>query len=252
MFKASVVSYLNTKPLFYGLQQSGMLGEIDLSLDIPSQTAAKLLAGSIDFGLVPVAIIPQLGDYEIITDYCIGTEGVVKTVGLYSQCPMEELETIYLDYHSRTSVQLLQLLAREYWQISPEFVPAKQGYIQKIGGKTGGLIIGDRAIEWRKVFKYEYDLGEQWRQFTGLPFVFAAWVSVRKLPTSFIKKLNTAFELGVNSIATVAQQYKNAFDKQFDIEGYLSDNINYHLNEDKREALHIFLTYLRAKEAAVF
>ena len=78
--KISAVSYLNTKPFLYGLFQSGMEDSIDLSLDIPSECARKLVAGEVDLGLIPVAVIPQLKTPHIISDYCIGTEGAVKTV----------------------------------------------------------------------------------------------------------------------------------------------------------------------------
>ena len=99
MIKVAAVSYLNTKPLLYGLIKSGLQDEIDLQLNIPSECASKLVAGEVDMGLVPVAIIPEIKGARIISDFCIGTVGTVKTVCIFSQCPIEEIEHLYLDYH---------------------------------------------------------------------------------------------------------------------------------------------------------
>src|ERR1039458_6553628 len=101
--KISVVSYLNSKPFIYGLQHSTFLNEIDLQLDIPSVCAQKLIDGQVDIGLIPVAALPQLKDPYIITDYCIGAEGKVASVMLYSNVPLHEITAILLDYQSKTS-----------------------------------------------------------------------------------------------------------------------------------------------------
>ena len=112
--KITAVSYLNTKPLLFGLVTSGMANSIDLELDIPSECARKLVAGEVDLGLVPVAVIPEIPGAKIITDYCIGSVGEVATVGIFADCPIEKLTHIYLDFHSRTSVLLAQILMREH------------------------------------------------------------------------------------------------------------------------------------------
>ena len=101
--KITAVSYLNTKPLLYGLLKSNLAQSVDLQLNIPSVCAQKLLNGEADLGLVPVAILPELQQPQIISDYCIGTVGAVKTVAIYSHVPIEKVESLYLDYHSRTS-----------------------------------------------------------------------------------------------------------------------------------------------------
>ncbi|NQX96939.1 MAG: hypothetical protein HRT73_03545 [Flavobacteriales bacterium] len=95
--KVSAVSYLNTLPFIYGINNSEVMEGIDLSLDIPSDCAKKLLSGEVDLGLVPIAILPQLKEYHIISDYCIGAEGKVDSVALYSDVPLNEIEYIYLD-----------------------------------------------------------------------------------------------------------------------------------------------------------
>ncbi len=142
----SAVSYLNTKPFLYGIYQHGLEQSININLDIPSLCAQKLADGRANLGLIPVAAISQVPNAQIITDYCIGTEGAVKTVCLYSCVPIEQVEALYLDYHSRTSAALTQYLLANYWKVTPKILPAKAGFEQKIQGKTAALIIGDRTI----------------------------------------------------------------------------------------------------------
>ena len=107
MIKVSCVSYLNSQPFIYGLKNNSIINEIELSLDVPSVCAEKILSGKADIGLIPVAVIPQLKESHIISDYCIGADGKVETVLLLSDVPLEKIKSILLDYQSRTSVLLL-------------------------------------------------------------------------------------------------------------------------------------------------
>ena len=117
--KISAITYLNTKPFLFGLQHSSILDAVELSLDVPSVCADKLKAGTVDIGIIPVSEISSIPGANIVTDYCISCSGKVRTVVLVSMVPIEEIETIVLDYQSRTSVQLVRILARDYWKISP-------------------------------------------------------------------------------------------------------------------------------------
>src|SRR5690242_3308024 len=155
--------------------------EADLLIDYPSKIASMLLEDKIDVGLVPVAIIPEMKEYHIISDYCIGSVGKVASVCLFSDVLLDKIETILLDYQSRTSVALLKVLTREYWKLNVVFKNTSGNYQSKISGTTAGLVIGDRALQQRKISPFIYDLGEEWKRFTGFPFVFAAWISNKKL-----------------------------------------------------------------------
>jgi len=243
--KVSAVSYLNTLPFLYGIKNSEVEKEIDLSLDIPSDCAKKLLSGEVDLGLVPVAILPQLKEYYIISDYCIGAEGEVDSVALYSDVPLNEIENILLDYHSKTSVNLVQVLAKKYWDISPNWINTTEGFEYEIEGKTAGVIIGDRTFNLSKVYKCKYDLAEEWRKFTGLPFVFACWVSNKELPVSFITQFNKALEQGVNNIGEVVKGYNEASISKENLLTYLTNNISYSLDENKRKAIDKFLGLIK-------
>lgn len=244
--KATAVSYLNTKPLLFGLVQSGMDEEMDLQLDIPAECARKLAAGEVDLGLVPVAVIPELPQAYIVSDYCIGTVGAVETVCIYSQRPIEELKAVYLDFHSRTSVELAQILLEEYWHLQPVYLPSTEGYIDKIEGNIGGLVIGDRTIGLEKRFPYVYDLGEMWMKHTGLPFVFAAWVSTKPLATDFITRFNYALQIGVEHIPQLMYLLPSPH-PDFDLEKYFTKYISYTLDKEKRQALRLFLSRLDVK-----
>lgn len=237
--RLTAVSYLNTKPFIYGIYRSDLAGEIDLSLDIPSVCAQKLLRGEADVALTPVAIIPELPEAYLVSDFCIGSTGTVKTVCIYSEKPLHEIKKIYLDFHSRTSVALTRILCEHYWNIRPEFIPADAGYEEKIGGDSAGLIIGDRTIGQEKRFAHVYDLGEAWTGWTGLPFVYAAWVSVKPLHPDFVAKFNRALQSGLDHIPELTKILPTM--PGFDVESYFRENISYDLDEAKWLALNRFL-----------
>ncbi|MEM1214280.1 MAG: menaquinone biosynthesis protein [Bacteroidota bacterium] len=242
--RITAVSYLNTKPLLYGLLNSPLADQIELSLNIPSECARLLKAGEVDLALTPVAILPELPQWQLVSDYCIGAEGAVKTVNVYSEVPIHETERLLLDYHSRSSVALVQLLLQEHWQHQPQLLPARAGYIDQIKGTTAGVVIGDRTIELEGRYPYVYDLSEEWERHTGLPFVFAAWVSTRPLPEAFVTAFNQAMRDGIAAIPKLKLLLPSP-SPDFDLERYFTDYISYDLDDAKREALERFLAYLR-------
>lgn len=244
----SAVAYLNTKPFLRGLEKTGFVNQVDLSLDIPSQTAAKLSNGLVDVALVPVAVLQKLNNYQIITDYCIGTQASVRTVALYSQVPLHQVKTVLLDYQSATSVQLVQILCREYWNIQPNFIPAQAGFEHDIKGYTAGLIIGDRTITWENEFNYVYDLGSAWIAYTKLPFVFAAWVAIKLMNKTFIQQLNKSFALGLKTVDEISALYQPQYQSNFNVKHYLTQNISYKFDDAKYKGLALFLKMVEKNE----
>jgi chorismate dehydratase len=240
--KVGAVSYLNTKPLIYGFQKGQMSEQVELLLDYPSGIASKLIKNEIDIGLVPVAIIPELAEHHIISDYCIGSRGAVASVCLFSDVPVEAINEVLLDYQSRTSVLLLRILLKEYWKVAPVFIDAKEDFRDNIKENTAGLVIGDRAFQQRKVSKYVYDLGEAWYLHTGLPFVFAAWVSNRKLDNSFLEQFNRSTCLGLSHLQEIAAATPYHL---FDLYAYFSDYISYDLDEAKRRGMQLFMEKIK-------
>jgi chorismate dehydratase len=242
--KVSAVSYLNSKPFIYGLENSSLGDELDLCLDIPSETARKLLNNEVDLGLVPVAIIPLLKNASIISDFCIGSHGPVKTVSIFSNSPIFDINHLILDYQSRTSVLLARILLDKYWKIQPKVTTAKHEFLDEIKNQTAGLIIGDRTIGLENRFPYIYDLSEAWYNFTQLPFVFAAWVSNCAMEDNFVKKFNNALHFGLENIEIVAKE-NQPFYKDFNVLEYYKKYISYDLNADKRKGMGLFLDHIR-------
>jgi chorismate dehydratase len=246
--KVSAVSYLNTLPFLYGINNSDVKNELDLLLDIPSDCAQKLLSGEVDLGLVPIAIIPELKEHYIISDYCIGAEGKVNSVLLLSDVPLHEIEAVQLDYQSRTSVNLVQILAREFWNITPQWLNTNKGFEENISEKTAGVIIGDRIFSLKKQYKYQYDLAEEWEKFTGLPFVFACWVANKKLDGSFIQNFNSALQFGIENIDKVVTDSHNSTISKEKLQDYLCNDISYVLDEKKQIAITKFINFLKTRE----
>ena len=232
---------MNTRPLLFGVKQSGLMDRITLIEEHPAIIGEQLIKGKIDIGLIPVALIPQLKEYHIITDYCIGTEGEVASVALFSEVPLEEVDTLVLDYQSRTSVNLARILLKEYWKKSLKLVEGGLDFRDQIKGKTAAIVIGDRALEQRKISTYTYDLGSAWKALTGLPFVFAAWVANKPIDPDFIDAFNRANAYGVNHLDEVL---KSVTYDGYDLRQYYATNLSYHLNDAKRKGLALFLEKL--------
>jgi chorismate dehydratase len=211
--------------------------------DYPAKVAALLLEGHIDIGLVPVAILPRLPQYALVGQHCIGCQGEVASVCLFSEAPLEAVQTILMDYQSRTSAALLRILLREHWQVNPQLLDTAPGYEAQIGGTTAGLVIGDRALRLYDRFAYRYDLGLAWQQLTGLPFVFAAWAATAPLSPTFIERFDAAQQVGLQQIEAIAA---NIALPEYSLLRYYTQNIQYTLNEEKTIALRLFLEKLAA------
>lgn len=239
--RVGAVSYLNTKPLIYGFQQGLMKDEITLLIDYPARIAAALLNDEIDIGLVPVAILPELKSYQIIGNYAIGSDGEVASVCIFSEVPIDEIETVLLDYQSRTSVKLAQLLLNEYWKVSPVLKSAGNDFRSEIKGTTAAVVIGDRAFEQRLISPYIYDLGQAWKDYLSRPFVFAVWASNKPLTKDFIEKFDQATAAGLLHLDEIVQQ---ADYKMYDLKTYYTKNIQYQLDDFCKESIDIFLNNL--------
>ena len=217
------------------------MDRIELIEEYPSKIAAMLLNDEIDVGLVPVAIIPEMKESYIITDYCIGAETEVASVALFSDVPINQIETVLLDYQSRTSVNLAKILFKEYWKKELDLQDAKEDFRADIKGNVAGIVIGDRALEQRKISPYMYDLATNWIAFTGLPFVFAAWVANKPLGEEFEDAFNLANGYGIKHIdEVVAEQHFPSYD----LKKYYTENISYQLTDNKRKGLALFLEKL--------
>jgi chorismate dehydratase len=242
--KISAVNYTNSIPFIYGIQNSAILQKVDLSLDIPSDCAGKLIDGQVDIGLIPVAAVLGLSYWEIVSDYCIGAVGAVNSVFIFSNCPIEDVEFLQLDPQSRSSNNLARVLLKNYWKLNPDFISNSGNYGLSTDPTTAFVQIGDRTFGKAHHYQYAYDLAEVWQNFTGLPFVFAAWIANKPIPPDFITEFNAALQLGLNQRELLIENETEKWDN-FDLRDYLMQKVDYPLTETKKEAMNLFLKYLK-------
>lgn len=242
--KISAVSYTNTKPFLYGIQHTDIINQIDLSLDIPADCAQKLIDDKVDIGLIPVAATLNMPHWEIISDYCIGANGAVNSVFIFSNCDIHEVTQLQLDPQSRTSNNLAKVLLKNFWKIAPELIADATDYSVGTNTTTAFVQIGDRTFGKKGNYKFVYDLAQEWQEFTGLPFVFAAWIANKPIPPDFVAEFNTALKIGLEHRAELLKELPSRED--FDLEDYLMNKLNFDLTEDKRKALYLFLDYIKA------
>ncbi|MEI6174147.1 MAG: menaquinone biosynthesis protein [Bacteroidota bacterium] len=244
LLKISAVSYLNTFPFVYGIRESGLLQNFALELDVPSICAEKLENGTVDIALVPVGALPGIGQFHHISDHCIGAVGEVKTVLLLSKVPLEKISQVYLDYDSRTSVELVKVLAKRSWKIDPQWKNLKSGEALSMDNLESLVAIGDKTFGIRPNFPYVYDLAEAWIDYTGLPFVFAAWVSRKKLDDDRLMQFSRALAWGVSHKRESLEYFSDKLPGCDDCLSYLENNISYDFDEKKKMGLSKFLGYL--------
>ena len=242
-YKLSAVSYINTLPFVEGLKSNLLSQYIDVSYDIPSICAEKLSSGTVDIGLVPVASLPEIENPRIISKYCIGAVDKVHTVCLFSEVLLEEIDYIILDYQSRTSVQLIKILAKYYWKIDVKFLQGEPGFENKIKGNVAGIIIGDRVFELESSFKYQFDLAEVWMDWKSVPFCFAVWVANKEIDPKFIEVFNSALKEGLDNLDLTISKYQPRF-PHVNLNDYYKNKISYIFSDERRKSVDIFLNYL--------
>jgi chorismate dehydratase len=243
--RISAVKYANTAPFIWGLNRSEIARIATIETDHPAVCARKLMEGSADIGLIPVAAIPRVPGSRIISDYCIGTNGNVRTVMLLSNCPFDQLTVINLDYRSVSSVTLVKVLAKHFWKKDFKWKDTSEKTdFFNIECHESVVLIGDQCFESESKFTYGIDLALEWKKFTGLPFVFACWVANRDIDSEFLQLFNNALKDGVENIqAVVRDNGDTGIIKNEDLFGYLTKNIDFLLDEKKREAMYLFLKY---------
>jgi len=200
------------------------------------------LANEVDIGLIPIVKILQMPEFYIVSDMCIGAGDAVRTVVLASETPLENISTIYLDSHSRTSVVLAKILAKHYWKIEPEWVHFSEDIIMYPRTEnSAAVVIGDKVFGLKT--PYIYDLAVEWYKFTGLPFVFACWVANKPINEGFISRFNEAMTKVSANIETIVEYYRDRAPAGVDLREYWTKNISYPLTADKRKGLKLFLQY---------
>lgn len=235
--KISAVSYTNTKPFIYGIERSEVKSQIDLSLDIPADCAQKLISNQVDIGLIPVAAFPLVPNANIIGSYCIGSVGAVNSVFIFSSVPAQQIKKLRLDPQSRTSNNLAKVLLKFHFKVEVEFVTDPEAEADAM------VLIGDRTFGRKADFAYAYDMGEEWMNFTGLPFLYAAWVANKAIPQEFVNAFDEALKLGLAHRKELLQELPSVPD--FDLDDYLFHKLDFELTPQKRQAMELFLGYIQ-------
>jgi chorismate dehydratase len=239
--RLGAVSYLNTKPLVEGLEERPDL--FSVRFDVPAQCAALLHEGRIDVGLIP-AIEYLRGDYRIVPDIAIGSDGAVASVVIFSRVPVERIATLALDISSRTSVTLTRILCSCKWNIAPKLTPAEPDVRAMLARSDAALVIGDPVLMFDAAAAglETIDLGSEWKALTGLPFVYAMWCGrAGALDRAHVTELQAARRRGEGAIESIAERESNGDARRAEqVRRYLSDNLRYPLGEREVAGLRRF------------
>jgi chorismate dehydratase len=242
--KIGAVNYLNTKPLVYRLDE--LAPKAKVLLDLPSRLADSLAAGRLDVALIPSVELFHNPSYAVISNACIGCRGPVLSVKMFSRVPACEIRTLALDEGSRTSVALVQILLQERFGVRPELraLPIGAGFHETDADAV--LLIGDRAMHSPAGrFQLVWDLGHEWVDWTGLPFVFAMWTVRPHIDVGDLEStLQAARDAGVAHLEEIAAAESAALGlTQPQCLDYLRDNLNFYFGADERRGLELFYSH---------
>jgi chorismate dehydratase len=243
--RLGAVGYLNARPLTWALDRSPNRWQV--RYDLPAVCARLLYDDEVDLGLVPSIEYLRSDDYRFVPGVGIGSRGPVASVALFTRRKLENIRHIALDTSSRTSVTLIQVLCHRRYRIAPEFVPHGPDLAAMVRDYDAGLLIGDPALEAdaSALGVTKIDLGAEWTDMTGLPFIYAAWTGrAGAIGPEEVRLLQEAQSEGIASYPAIAAEYGDsraaATDRAL---AYLSDNMRYGLGPDEEKGLQLFLDY---------
>lgn len=244
--RVGAVNYLNTKPLIENL--SVFAPNVELSLDVPSKLAVRLREGELDVALIPVVEYFRAGTYSIVPEIAIGSRGPVLSVTLFSRVPWKKIRTVALDEGSRTSAALTQILLRERHGIVPELESLPLDADPEDLATDAVLMIGDRAMRaCLPGFAFAYDLGQEWFEWTGLPFVYAVWAVREGVDLDGVDRALLRAKLhGVARAGIIAQREAPLLELDAGFcRRYLSNILTFDLGPSERAGLRRFYTLAR-------
>jgi chorismate dehydratase len=240
--RLGAVSYLNVRPLVYGLDTHPDL--VTVRFDVPSVCAVLLNEGAIDLGMVPsIAHLDRPGD-RIVPGVCIGSDGPVASVALFTRVPVEGIRRVALDTSSRTSAALTRIVCARKWLIDPTFVPHPPDLQAMLAVADAALLIGDPAlfVDHRAAGAEKIDLGQVWTEMTGLPFVWAFWAGrPDAADADVVTLLNDAAERGMAHSDAIADAYCASHpEHRLLARRYLRENLMFRLTPRAIHGLEIF------------
>jgi chorismate dehydratase len=258
--KISVVQYLNSIPLAWGILEGAQREAFDPVLQTPAECADQLARGSVDIGLIPSIEFQRIKGSRIVPGPVVASTHRVRSVILVSVLPLWKVKTVAYDKTSRTSAVLGRIVFDEFYHIRPDFRPSEPDLANMLAQSDAALLIGDRALkftlendqpnaEHQKALLrlgpeplQVFDLAERWRFLTGLPFVFAFW-AVREgfKDASIVDTLKRSRDFGIANIPAIAEKYSGPTEiKKEDIQEYLERNVHYYMDQSCVDGLVLF------------
>lgn len=242
----SLVSYLNTKPLIYGMEKNIVDHNFILQKDVPSVCASRLMEGEVDIGIIPsIEYARSKGSWRIIPEIALASKQTVKSVCLFFKKDIKDINTVALDTSSRTSVALLKILLQEKYELIPNYIVMAPDLDEMLDKADAALVIGDKALHYNQQYPHLLDLGEEWFNLTGLPFVYAFWAGHElALSASDVDAIRRSKEEGVEKIEEIAREYAEGHPAEWPFyHDYLSKNMFYELGDPEKEGLAEFYKY---------
>jgi chorismate dehydratase len=249
--KVSVVQYLNAVPLVWGMLKGIQQGRYALAFTTPAACADAVRLGKAELGIIPSIEYQRLERAEVFSGISIASKEEVKSILLLSKVPIEKIQTVAVDNSSRTSAALLRILMRKFYSRWVNVTPSAPKPADMLKRADAALVIGDRALTYDGQVPEVYDLAAEWKKFTGLPFVFALWVGREEARIGkYRKDFEDSRDYGLAHIDAIAAEYAPKLNMQpAGVRAYLTQNVDYSLDEDNRRGLRLF--YKLAREAGI-
>lgn len=252
--RISAISFLNTAPLMWDFEQGEtalqLAAHFDLGYTVPSQCAEQLKAGTADIGIIPVAAYSFIPDLVVVPDVAIAAKNAVRSILLISKVPPEKIRSVATDDSSRTSAALVEIYLRKFVGVDPGFSRQKPQLAEMLRWHDAALLIGDAALQANTEGYFVYDLAEQWRRWTGRPFVFAFW-AMRKAALAEVpgelhvtRIFQHSRDHGLRHIPEIVSTWapRLALPEKM-LSDYLAENVDYFLDQDNLEGLRLFYRY---------
>jgi chorismate dehydratase len=250
--RISAISYLNTAPLMWDFEETGVGSHFEISYTIPSDCARALSDGSVDIGIIPAAAYATIPDLLILPDVAIAAKRAVRSILLVSKVPIGEIRSVALDTSSMTSVALIKVILHRWFGGRQDFTPMKPDLEPMLNKHDAALLIGDPALQVDRSKYHTYDLAEEWIGRTGKPFVFAFWAVRKKawaesdpaLDLAGIFQRSRSHGLETDSLDHIAHVWAPRLNlSEADVRTYLRENIYYYLDSPCLEGLSLFYRY---------
>lgn len=242
--RLGAVSFLNARPLIYGLEKNLFPHNFQLTKAIPSVLAVELNAGKLDVALIPsIAYAKNSPELQIVPECGIIAHDKVKSIRLYFNKSLRSIRSVAIDISSMSSVILTKILLAERFEVKPDFIAAMPDIDKMLATADAALVIGDSALFRTKATDEDYlDLAEEWRDMTGLPFVFAVWAGRRhSLDIDDLQAIISSKILGQDNLDSLCQDAATEYGTGSNfVKSYLTENVQFDLGEEEIAGMRYF------------